>query len=341
MDMNTGYLAEYLQTKLEKSLGFSPAVLSADNKLVLSSDEVEIKPESPRLPVHLNKEIIGYIVLPDQLASITEAQRGIETLVSYFAQERYLLTKIKLDTTERDYAIERLLRCREEELEEAVLDAELNGVEIITTKAVVLCKFIESSVNKADFVEKNRNYLEARLPRTLVAYIGNSDFCILYPAGNLENERDITEYIQKRLGSGHSFVCSVGTISSSVEEVRASYRQALSTQELLLQFNTERPTYGYYDGIKKIGIELDDSAGQYTHDNTIREWLANNPDLTITLRSFFMHNLHASNTALDLKIHRNTLNYRLDKIADETGHDVRIFSQAEQVRLAMIGLKKP
>ncbi|MGE3268584.1 MAG: PucR family transcriptional regulator [Chloroflexota bacterium] len=60
------------------------------------------------------------------------------------------------------------------------------------------------------------------------------------------------------------------------------------------------------------------------------------PDLLTTLKTFFEQNCCPSATASALAIHRNTLSYRLDKVASLTGLDPRQFDDAIQMRLALL-----
>lgn len=55
-----------------------------------------------------------------------------------------------------------------------------------------------------------------------------------------------------------------------------------------------------------------------------------------TLTTFFQMNCNVSETAKQLYIHRNTLIYRLDKVKQETGLDVRNFSDAVSMKLALL-----
>ena len=55
-----------------------------------------------------------------------------------------------------------------------------------------------------------------------------------------------------------------------------------------------------------------------------------------TLRVYFANNLNHSETARQLYIHRNTLTYRLEKIAGKTGLDVRVFDDAVTMKIAMM-----
>lgn len=60
------------------------------------------------------------------------------------------------------------------------------------------------------------------------------------------------------------------------------------------------------------------------------------PELLKTLDGFFKEDCCPSLTARRLSIHRNTLNYRLDKITSLTGLDPRYFDDAVQIRLSLL-----
>jgi carbohydrate diacid regulator len=60
------------------------------------------------------------------------------------------------------------------------------------------------------------------------------------------------------------------------------------------------------------------------------------PELLTTLNVFFAESCCPSSTAKRLLIHRNTLSYRLDKIASLTGLEPRKFDDAVQMRLSLL-----
>ncbi|MFL5802527.1 MAG: PucR family transcriptional regulator [Roseiflexaceae bacterium] len=64
--------------------------------------------------------------------------------------------------------------------------------------------------------------------------------------------------------------------------------------------------------------------------------LDHEPELLETLQVFFAQNCCPSETARRLVIHRNTLTYRLQKIALLTGLDPRRFDDATQIHLALL-----
>ena len=59
------------------------------------------------------------------------------------------------------------------------------------------------------------------------------------------------------------------------------------------------------------------------------------PEMTETIRTFFQNDLSSSATARALFIHRNTLNYRLERIRQETGLDIRRFQDAVILMMLM------
>ena len=60
------------------------------------------------------------------------------------------------------------------------------------------------------------------------------------------------------------------------------------------------------------------------------------PELLETLETLFEEDCSTTNTAARLGVHRNTLGYRLEKIASLTGLDPRRFNDAVQIRLALV-----
>jgi DNA-binding PucR family transcriptional regulator len=54
------------------------------------------------------------------------------------------------------------------------------------------------------------------------------------------------------------------------------------------------------------------------------------------LEALFRHSLNVSHTAKALFMHRNTLNYRLDRLFETTGYDARTFYDASLLQLMVM-----
>lgn len=75
---------------------------------------------------------------------------------------------------------------------------------------------------------------------------------------------------------------------------------------------------------------------RFMEEMAARPDLFTEPETVSTLDAFFSMDCNVSETAKKLFIHRNTLLYRLDKLKQETGLDVRSFNDAVLVRILLL-----
>lgn len=75
---------------------------------------------------------------------------------------------------------------------------------------------------------------------------------------------------------------------------------------------------------------------RFMEEMAARPDLFTEPETILTLDAFFSMDCNVSETAKKLFIHRNTLLYRLDKLKQETGLDVRSFNDAVLVRIMLL-----
>ena len=132
----------------------------------------------------------------------------------------------------------------------------------------------------------------------------------------------------------------VGSIVDGVEKTYLSYAQALSTIDMMqvLQASGDVHTYKEYVLIKILGDMPKNKLNSYLNlllDGKSAEALTDEEILS-TATAFLDNNLNASETSRKMFLHRNTLNYRLDKIEKTTGLDIRNFSDAMTFRLMTI-----
>lgn len=73
---------------------------------------------------------------------------------------------------------------------------------------------------------------------------------------------------------------------------------------------------------------------------TLTEFLSGEPDMRTYLEVFFKCNLNLSTTAKTLFMHRNSLQYRFDKLKEKTGLDPREFRDAQLINLELLFNKK-
>ena len=158
--------------------------------------------------------------------------------------------------------------------------------------------------------------------------IFSHDTEILIVAGNY-SEYELHAFIQdlrsrasQLLASGESVSMGCGKLTKSIRCLWKSYRQAKSIQKLQENGKIDHSLIFYSDmGIYKLlmGIEDREIIQEY-YDKSIRPLLdydeKNDSDLAVVLRAYLNHNGSVKETADELYVHRNTINYKLTRISE-------------------------
>ena len=130
-------------------------------------------------------------------------------------------------------------------------------------------------------------------------------------------------------------------IGSILNALRAGIGQALSAWELG-QHVTDLSSPYYYEqmGLYRLLAELRgrDELGRFCNEclgELVRYDIGHNTELVHTLETFFDQNANASQAARALYVHRNTLNYRLQRIVEITGLDLNDAEARLTLQLAL------
>ena len=165
------------------------------------------------------------------------------------------------------------------------------------------------------------------------AVFSNEPELLIVAAADSEDQlcdliRDICSHILSTLASGEQITAGCGKLTKSIRCIYKSYHQAQSIQQLQEKGKIDPSLMFYSDmGIYKLLMEIEDKdiIEEY-YDKTIRPLSdydqKNNSDLTVVLRSYLDHNGSVKETADELYVHRNTINYKLNKISEILGMDL-------------------
>lgn len=131
----------------------------------------------------------------------------------------------------------------------------------------------------------------------------------------------------------------VGKLTKSIRCLYKSYAQASSIQRLQENSKISRSLIFYSDmGIYKLllGVEDKEILQDY-YNQTIRPLAEydskNNSDLTVVLRNYLKHDGSVKETADELFVHRNTVNYKLNKVEEML--DVDLSSLDTRLRISV------
>ncbi|MBR2188258.1 MAG: helix-turn-helix domain-containing protein [Eubacterium sp.] len=133
---------------------------------------------------------------------------------------------------------------------------------------------------------------------------------------------------------------SCGAPAAHLGELTRAYSEAVTALSVSSVFTPDNYVISYEKlGLGRLIYTLDPDLCRSFLTETFGK---HNPlgdldaDSLTLINYFFSHNLNITDTAKALYLHRNTLIYRLEKIRDLTGFDIRRFDDAMTFRIAML-----
>ncbi|MDZ5783671.1 PucR family transcriptional regulator [Marinococcus luteus] len=119
------------------------------------------------------------------------------------------------------------------------------------------------------------------------------------------------------------------------ENIRLIYQQEQEMFSFLQEQQPSRRSFAPFEALP--GIHMVEST-RFSKKELLHyalSGLEQDEELMHTLYTFFLENLNSSATAKRLHLHRNTLKYRLDKVTDRLGIDVKQFLHAAPLFLLL------
>ncbi|MDQ4077779.1 MAG: helix-turn-helix domain-containing protein [Chloroflexota bacterium] len=133
----------------------------------------------------------------------------------------------------------------------------------------------------------------------------------------------------------------LGRYHPGISGLARSYQDARAAIELGRRFRGVNQVHCLADLGTEVFIALSDERTKFELATFLLSPLTDEPELLQTLDTYFDEDCHTNSTAERLSIHRNTLTYRLEKVASLTGLDPRCFDDAVQLRLALLLRSRP
>lgn len=130
-----------------------------------------------------------------------------------------------------------------------------------------------------------------------------------------------------------------GTIVNELKEVSKSYKEAKMALDVGKIFYAEKKVTAYDKlGIGRLIYQLPVNLCRIFIDEIFGSNVLDELDDEIlsTINKFFENNLNVSEASRQLFVHRNTLVYRIEKLAKSTGLDIRIFDDALTFKIALM-----
>jgi purine catabolism regulator len=176
--------------------------------------------------------------------------------------------------------------------------------------------------------------------KVIVNPMGSEIVCFCQIPRGVRNPETALKFAQAVTDQGgHEYpdtllLCGLGAPSNDISEWRSSFRQAGQALELSRRFRERKPLYFPDLSVYRLLIQLEHSPELIAfQEEMLGALLASEGarELIHTLQVYFEHNGNLSQAAEALFVHRNTLIYRMERIASITGINL----DDPETRLAM------
>ena len=130
----------------------------------------------------------------------------------------------------------------------------------------------------------------------------------------------------------------VGPFKGDLEVVNQYYRSIIEAAKIAVSYSNKAVTT-YIESVPYLFIDQTDEDFRLNIGKTVLQEYINDEETLKMIETFVECNLNVSETSKELHMHRNSLQYRLDRFHEKTGIDVRQFHQAMTVYLALLARK--
>ncbi|MCS3433389.1 CdaR family transcriptional regulator [Klebsiella sp. BIGb0407] len=288
------------------------------------------------LPLRLEGEIVGVIGLTGEPVALRKYGELVCMTAEMMLEQARLMHLLAQDARLREELVMSLIHA--EEHTPALTEwAKRLGIDLSQPRVVAVIE-IDSGQLGIDSAMEELQQLQTNLMKparnNLVAIISLTEIVVLKPALNShgrwdeeEHRRRVEQLITNMQEAGHlRFRIALGNYFIGQGSIARSYRTACTTLGVGKQRMPEKRCYFYQDLV--LPVLLDGLREGWQADELSRPLLKlkamdSNGLLLRTLVAWFNHNLQPLATSKALFIHRNTLEYRLSRIAELTDLDLK------------------
>lgn len=313
------------------------------------------------LPIDVGNRKGGYIYIDEDEKTVREIGKVLKSMAELVLHQTYFAEVLTSDERRIDQIVYDFFNTNRISNDEFVRTLASFGSDFTKAKLVLILEITDPNYfffYEKEVIEDERERKIARTKRSirnildsfythhkdnLICYLGKNSFVIFKDMG--EKPDKYQEEFKKTLSSLYyalksdlrtDLTLGVGNFGSEL----AGIRESLSEAQMAMRYGKQVWGEGKIFHFDNFGVVAPFFSG-VTSENTvvskkIIEILAKHPELLETLKQYFESDLSLSTTSKKLKIHRNTLVYRLERIASITDFDPRIFNDAFQLQLALL-----
>lgn len=286
------------------------------------------------MPIFYNQVLVAIVGISGDPEEVRKYVNLAERVTHLFIREREINRHNRVLTEKKHFIMQSLageIPYNQDYLKSCLSDL---GFELATPKRLVVIQISER------YNLQNLSMIEPRI-REIFSPITPSIYIYSYPYEYYAIiDNDALERLEKPLQSfaeEYSNLIKIG-IGKSTEmfELKKSYESAITA---LNSIRDAEESFVIYDHLllDLVLSDINPENGATYIEKTIKSLSSDDCDF---LRVYFEENLSLSKTAKKTFLHKNTIQYRLNRIAEQTGYNPRTFTDAVALYLALLMKKK-
>jgi len=303
--------------------------------------------EGITLPLILHDSCAGALCLRGNPSELSLYATIIQVAVISLLETAEVTSQVSTRQRMADTWVKNLIDSSSEDYEQSAIQASLLGIDHTKLCTLIVIRFHPVSYSEIPLLEAAiTEVANAGEGLQFLSYVGLGQFVCGIPLADYEGElgldRTCKALARKLTSLKVQFHIGVGRPNRGIEGYRQSYRDAYHSARVAERLGVaKRILYYNEQHIFRLLESVPDYLREIFIDNQAegRDW---DPVLLETLQTYFAMNCHVNETARVLYIHRNTLLFRLNKIADTYNLDPRKFHDAVvlQVLLYLLQLSQ-
>ncbi|MFX3623132.1 MAG: CdaR family transcriptional regulator [Ectobacillus sp.] len=310
-------------------------------------------------PIFLNKKVIGVIGITGKEEEVGKVGELVKRVAEMLVKEIHMERQAELEYIARQSFVQEWLLHRQDDEHVFASRGYLLGIDVTLPRMVGIFEFQKkegSPVGEEENEEltmrkiqnqmlKGINYLLPNPEYDVAAPVGSSRFVILYTLPKEITREQAKEYIFAAVCDLKSWLeehftyriaVGIGSLYQGVDGVKSSYIEG--EKAAYFSKGKEMSSVIFYEDLRLERLIYDlPAASRWDYISGILK-LDKLPDpeqVIETLHCLFQCNHSINEVAQRLQIHKNTVQYRLNKIREMTGFDPRNFEDAAVLYLAV------
>lgn len=331
-------------------------VLKTRKELVISAgDRLEGTKEGINLPVFFENRVIGVIGITGTDQEVIKMGEIIRKMTEILAKEEIIDRQSELVNQSREVFIREWIEGQWNDDKDLSARGWTLNINVHLPRVAVTFMFYSAAESRENQqvvqLQQNQNQLYNQLreaikfnDQDIIVPIGLMQFIVLltWPENRTDKKKEFIshkiQYLLRQLAdsSGYAVKVGIGGFYESFKGIPNSYQESKKAGSHARGANDSK--FVFFDDLE-LELLLDGIAEEL-RDKYLKKILdvQANPQLEEmleTLRQFFVSNQSINKTADQLFIHKNTLQYRLNKIKEMTGYDPRVFEEGVLLYLAL------